>query len=231
VSNPGGGLVSLTSATNVTLTGETGATLRYTLDGTTPTATRGMVYGAPVRISTDRVLKAVAVDPAGNVSPVAATSFDLPWTGTTQPVTARTWTASTGTVRGAAADAAADDGSFLSVASGLAGTRPTADVTASVVLPETHRSPVALNVSASLRTTVRASRLRLQWYDVTTATWRNLSAAFEQGLDEARVDLDLPGATSAVDPSGTVKVRLIADHGLPFDLAVDQLLVTAVNRR
>ena len=229
--SPGGALVALTGATSVTVTGETGATLRYTLDGTTPTATRGMVYAAPVRISTDRVLKAVAVDAAGNVSPVAATSFDLPWTGTSRSVTAGVWTATTGTVRGTATDGAADDGSFVSVASGLAGTRPTADVTAGVVLPTTHRAPVALNVSASLRTTLRGTRVRLQWYDVTTSTWRNLSAAFDQGLDEARVDLDLPGATSAVDASGTVKVRFIADNGSPFDLAVDQLVVTAVNRR
>jgi hypothetical protein len=100
-----------------------------------------------------------------------------------------------------------------------------------VVLPTTHRAPVALNVSASVRTTLRGTRVRLQWYDGTTSSWRNLSAAFEQGLDESRVDVDLPGATSAVDASGTVKVRLIADNGSPFDLAVDQLVVTAVNRR
>jgi hypothetical protein len=231
VTSPGGALVALTSATSITMTGETGAALRYTLDGTTPTATRGMVYSAPVRISTDRVLKAVAVDAAGNVSPVAATSFDLPWTGTSRTVTAGTWTATTGTLRGTASDGATDDGSFVSVASGLAGTRPTADVTAGVVLPTTHRAPVALNVSASLRTTLRGTRVRLQWYDGTTSSWRNLSATFEQGLDEARVDVDLPGATSAVDATGTVKVRLIADNGSPFDLAVDQLVVTAVNRR
>ena len=231
VVTPGGGVVVLTGPVSVAIAAETGATVRYTLDGTTPTATRGMVYTSPVRISTDRVLKAVAVDAAGNVSPVTATSFDLPWTGSSRPVAPRAWTATTGTVRGTPADGAADDGNFVSVASAPLAGRPTADVTADVVLPDTHLAPVALNVSVSLRSTLRGTRVRLQWYDVTTSTWRNLCAAYDQGLDEGRVDADLPGATSAIGPGGAVRIRVIADNGSPFDLAVDQLVVTAVNRR
>jgi hypothetical protein len=231
VVTPGGGVVVLTGPASVAIAAETGATVRYTLDGTTPTATRGMVYASPVRISTDRVLKAVAVDTAGNVSPVTAKWFDLPWTGSSRSVAPGSWTATTGTVRGTAADGAADDGSFVSVASTPLAGRPTADVTAGVVLPETHLSPAALNVSVSLRSTMRATRVRLQWYDATTSTWRNLSAAYDQGLDEGRVDADLPAATSATGAGGVVRVRLIADNGQPFDLAVDQLVVTAVNRR
>ena len=35
----------------------------------------------------------------------------------------------------------------------------------------------------------------------------------------------------AVDTAGNVKVRLIADNATPFDLVVDRVAVTAVNRR
>jgi len=77
-------------------------------------------------VTSSAVVAAVAlVDAAGNVSPVAATSFDLPWTGTSRTVTAGTRTATTGSVLGTASDGATDDGSFVSVASGLAATRPT----------------------------------------------------------------------------------------------------------
>ena len=79
--------------------------------------------------------------------------------------------------------------------------------------------------------TLRGTRVRAQWYDVSTATWRALTTT-TQGLDEATVDVDLAtidqhGST----PPATCKVRLIADHGKPFDLAVDRVAVTAVNRR
>ena len=49
-------------------------------------------------------------------------------------------------------------------------------------------------------------------------------------LDEAKVEVDLGAAVRVVDASGNLRVRLIADNGAPFDLAVDQLAVTAVNR-
>ena len=75
------GTAALSSTSLVTITAESGAIVRYTLDGTAPTASRGMLYTAPVRISTDRVLRAVAVDPAGNASEDAVASYDLPWSG------------------------------------------------------------------------------------------------------------------------------------------------------
>ncbi|MFC5379212.1 SdrD B-like domain-containing protein [Aquipuribacter nitratireducens] len=229
VLTPAGGV--LDRPTLVGFSAETGATIRYTLDGSTPTATRGMVVSGDVRIATDRVVQAVAVDAAGNVSAVASATFDLPWTGAVTRVGAGAWQATTGTVRGTVADAAVDDNRYLSVSAGLVASRRTADVTARVVLPEAARTPAALDVSMSARTTLRNVRVRLQYWDNEGGLWRNLLTPYTSGLDEQRVDLDLPGAGRAVAADGTVLVRVVADTAQPFDLQVDQLTVTAVNRR
>ncbi len=53
-----------TTPIDVTITCATaGAEIRYTLDGTTPTATTGTVYSAPIAISTTKVLRAAAFKP------------------------------------------------------------------------------------------------------------------------------------------------------------------------
>jgi hypothetical protein len=224
---PAGGV--FTGPALVTLTAEAGATIRYTLDGTAPTATRGMGYTGGVRISMDRVLRAVAIDAAGNVSADLAAGYDLPWQGRTAVLTPSTWTATTGTARGTAADTGSDDGRYLIVSSAPVAARPTADATATVTVPGDLRSAAALNVSASLRSSMRNTRVRLQWYDVATRTWRALGS-YPQGLDEARLDVDLPTPARAVAADGTVRIRVIGDLAYPFDLSIDQLTVTAVNR-
>lgn len=57
--SPGGG--TYTSAQTVTITTATsGATIRYTTNGTTPTATSGTVYSGPVSISATTTLRAIA---------------------------------------------------------------------------------------------------------------------------------------------------------------------------
>jgi Chitobiase/beta-hexosaminidase C-terminal domain/Secretion system C-terminal sorting domain/PA14 domain/Fn3 associated/CotH kinase protein len=46
---------------NVALTGTAGSTIRYTTDGSTPTATTGLVYSAPIVVSATSTIKAIAV--------------------------------------------------------------------------------------------------------------------------------------------------------------------------
>ena len=227
------GSAALTGSALVTLSGESGATLRYTLDGTTPTATRGMsaTSGATVRISLDRVLRAVAVDAAGNVSPVMAAAYDLPYTGKVGVLAPGSWAVTSGgTPRGGAPETATDDGRELAVGSVPVGTRPTVDITATVAVPTDLRAAQAVSVSFSHRATLRGTRVRAQWYDVSTSTWRALSTT-TQGLDEARVDVDMTTIANWLDAAGTLKVRIIADNAAPFDLVVDRVAVTAVNRR
>ncbi len=73
--SPGGG--DYDSDQTVTLTTETGAEIRYTVDGTAPSATVGIVYSAPIVIGTDTVLKAVATDSAGNTSQVMTETYNI----------------------------------------------------------------------------------------------------------------------------------------------------------
>jgi hypothetical protein len=68
---------------SVSLSGEAGATIRYTIDGAVPTATTGTVYAAPISVtgaagtSTTRTIRAVAVDAAGNASPAATLVYTI----------------------------------------------------------------------------------------------------------------------------------------------------------
>ncbi|HEU5078828.1 MAG TPA: chitobiase/beta-hexosaminidase C-terminal domain-containing protein [Opitutaceae bacterium] len=68
--------VAITSATN-------GAAIRYTLDGTTPSATAGIVYSAPISIAETATLRAVAYLTDGSTSSVSSATYtiDIPSTG------------------------------------------------------------------------------------------------------------------------------------------------------
>ncbi|MFL6168216.1 MAG: SdrD B-like domain-containing protein [Ornithinibacter sp.] len=222
---------ALTAVTLVPITAETGATIRYTLDGTAPTASRGMLYSTPVRVSRDRVLRAVAVDAAGNSSALAVASYTLPWTGKPTDLTPTSWSVTSGGApRGGTVDTASDDGRYLSVASAPVAARPTVDVTATMTVPVELRSAVSVSVSTSLRSTMRGTRLRAQYWDASTSTWRAVETTTE-GLDESKVDVDLGAVTKLVDADGKLRIRYIADQGRAFDLAVDRVAVTLVNRR
>ena len=113
---------ALTAVTLVPITAETGATIRYTLDGTAPTASRGMLYSTPVRVSRDRVLRAVAVDAAGNTSAQAVASYTLPWTGKPTDLSPTSWSVTSGGApRGGTVETASDDGRYMSVGLGTGG--------------------------------------------------------------------------------------------------------------
>ncbi len=72
------------STQHVTLTAVTsGALIRYTTNGTNPTAVSGTLYSAPVEISTSLTLKAIAYKPGWNTSEVASVAYTV--NGTTQP--------------------------------------------------------------------------------------------------------------------------------------------------
>lgn len=72
-STPGG---NYPSAQNVAITTATsGATIRYTIDGSTPSTTAGALYGSPVSISTITTLKAIASKSGMSNSPVSTASY------------------------------------------------------------------------------------------------------------------------------------------------------------
>jgi poly(beta-D-mannuronate) lyase len=74
--SPGGG--TYTSAQNVTIsTSTSGATIRYTTNGTTPTSSVGTVYSAPVSISVTSTLKAIAYKSGMTDSPVTSATYTI----------------------------------------------------------------------------------------------------------------------------------------------------------
>jgi hypothetical protein len=74
--SPGGG--TYTSTQNVSITSATsGASIRYTTNGTDPTSTTGTVYSAPVAISASVTLKAIAYKTGMTSSSVSAATYTI----------------------------------------------------------------------------------------------------------------------------------------------------------
>jgi hypothetical protein len=74
--SPGGG--TYTSAQSVTITSSTsGATIRYTTNGTTPTDTVGTLYSAPVSIGATATLKAIAYKSGMTNSTVTSATYTI----------------------------------------------------------------------------------------------------------------------------------------------------------
>ena len=71
----------------ITLQSEPGATIRFTGDGSTPTATSGVVFSSPLSVTASQTIKAVAVDGHGNASAPSSFAYTIGVTpgGTTQP--------------------------------------------------------------------------------------------------------------------------------------------------
>lgn len=66
----------MSKGASLSLTTSTGATIRYTTDGTTPSASVGTVYTGAISLNVENV-KAIAYDPAGNTSSVVSKSYTL----------------------------------------------------------------------------------------------------------------------------------------------------------
>lgn len=74
--SPGGG--TYTSSQNVTITSSTsGATIRYTTNGSTPTSTSGTVYSGAVSISSTATLKAIAYKSGMTDSAVQSATYTI----------------------------------------------------------------------------------------------------------------------------------------------------------
>ena len=77
--DPAGGEVAY--GTTVTITQDDAAMIVYTTDGSEPaysaTGTNGEIYSTPIAITADMTIKAIAVDDAENVSPVATATFTV----------------------------------------------------------------------------------------------------------------------------------------------------------
>lgn len=70
-----GGLVL--KGTTLELTSAAGTSIRYTTDGTTPTASVGTVYSSPITINDPQTIKAVAYDGGNNTSTTASKDYTV----------------------------------------------------------------------------------------------------------------------------------------------------------
>jgi hypothetical protein len=76
VFSPGGGTYG--TAQNVSISDSTGgASIRYTLDGSTPTSTTGTLYSGAVNISSTATLKAVGYESGDTTSAVASATYTI----------------------------------------------------------------------------------------------------------------------------------------------------------
>jgi hypothetical protein len=74
--SPGSG--SYGAAQSVTLsTATSGASIRYTIDGSTPTSSNGTVYSAPVNVASNLTLKAIAYKASWTDSSIASATYTL----------------------------------------------------------------------------------------------------------------------------------------------------------
>ena len=67
----------LKGASLVLSTTSEGASIHYTTDGTTPSASVGTVYSSPITINANQTINAIAYDPAGNVSSVVTKAYTV----------------------------------------------------------------------------------------------------------------------------------------------------------
>lgn len=87
--SPAGGTYA--AAQNVTITsGTSGATIRYTTNGSTPTSSSGTIYASPVAISSTTVLKAIAYNGVLTDSAVNSETYTITGTGSGDAVAATT---------------------------------------------------------------------------------------------------------------------------------------------
>ena len=83
--SPGAGTYS--SAQSVTIgTTTSGASIRYTTDGTNPTSSSGNVYSSPVNIGSSLTLKAIAYKSGSTDSTVSSAAYTINLPGTTLPL-------------------------------------------------------------------------------------------------------------------------------------------------
>ncbi|MBI3979136.1 MAG: chitobiase/beta-hexosaminidase C-terminal domain-containing protein [Chloroflexi bacterium] len=224
--NPEGG--TFVSPQSVTLTSEAGATVRYTLDGTNPTATSGMVYGDPISIASSRTLKALAVDAAGNVSAVTTETYTIEQAGTqtAAPAAPKEWKVLKGSTYGSLGDLTADDGQYFYLRSGKVGGKQVVDGYGSYTVPAEQRNLVGLTVVYDGGASAGGFDRTLSLYNFATSSWETLNTTSQTSAD-AKTTVDVSGdPTRFLSSNGELRLRVQAANRNTFDLKADLMMFT-----
>jgi hypothetical protein len=178
--SPGAG--TYTNGTTVTITSSTsGASIRYTTDGSTPTSTTGTLYSGPVSISANTTLKAIAYKLFMTDSTVTSGTYTI-------QVAAPSFSPGAGTYSGTQS---------VTITSGTSGAtiRYTTDgSTPSTTVGTVYSSPVS--VSASLTLKAIAYKTNLANSTITSGTYTITSGGTTYGTADGFVNTPL-GSTQS----------------------------------
>jgi len=75
--SPDGGSFNSVQTISMSATDVNNYTIYYTTDNSNPTQNNGTVYSAPFTLSSSKTIKAVAIDSAGNSTPIASSAFTI----------------------------------------------------------------------------------------------------------------------------------------------------------
>jgi hypothetical protein len=209
----------------VTLSSESGATFRYTLDGDLPTGTTGMKYTGPITVSSSKTLSAVALDTAGNASGVTVAEYAIAGGVSASPARPGTWTPITGTTRGALADLTVkDDGLRYFLTSAASGSTFVTDGYGTYVVPAAQRKVWGLGVTLEARASIDGVTRSLELYNWATKKYEVVRAAEAERLTDSRTVVDVAGDPRRFVNATTGEIRLKVRASAPksFELGVDQ---------
>ncbi len=184
--SPAGG--TYTSAQSVVITSATsGATIRYTTDGSTPTETNGTVYASPVSISVTATLQAIAYKSGLTDSAVTSAVYTI---GTQQQVAAPTFSPVGGTYSTSQSVTITSATSGASIRYTTDGSTPT----------ETAGTIYSSPVNVSVTTTLKALAYKSGMTDstVTSATYTISGGNPPINLEAESLSVTSNGATTSV---------------------------------
>ena len=198
--SPAGG--NYTTAQTVAIsTATAGAAIRYTLDGSTPTATVGVVYSGPVTVSATTTLKAVAYASGLTNSSVATSVYNiLTATPSFSPAGGNYTTAQTVAISTATAGAA--------IRYTLDGSTPTATV--GVV----YSGPVTVSATTTLKAVAYASGLTNS--NVATSVYNILTAT--PSFSPAGGNYTTPQTVTLSTATAGAAIRYTIDGSTPSDV-------------
>jgi hypothetical protein len=210
--NPAGGFY--TSAQTVSIsTGTTGASIRYTLDGSVPTASTGVAYTGPITISSTTTVKAIAYKSGLQDSAVSTATYTI---GTASQAAAPTYNPAPGTYTSAQTVAISTTTSGASIRYTLDGTLPTATTGTLYSAPVTIGTPTTLNAVA-FGSGLTTSSVTSGFYSINTGSIpapTSLSATGNKG----KISLSWVQSTGAVQKN---RVYRSSTSGGPYTLRAE----------
>jgi hypothetical protein len=217
---------------------ETGATFRYTLDGTTPSASAGYAVVDPtITLATrgDTTLKVVAIDRKGNVSPVVTGTYTIAHPEGLTPAAApfsatpSLWKVMYGGVSAGSVDGLFQraDGRTMTLRTIKIGANWYAEGYASATLPAAQRNLTAMSVDLTYHSTGVATSHRVFLFNHTTGQWeQQIAQSLMPTAAQSRTISVTGNLGRFVSSTGEVRVRIESwNAARTYTIVMDQIVV------